>query len=425
MELQSRDGKILCKFAASNVFDKLRTMKLYVFNPDTDMALADNNESYMAPSSARRMAQDLALLPIWYAQPGSAVLAASAYNADYLAEMKKLFPLHVQLITEPELPEYADAQIMPWGWNRAFRRRMLKGGIKQCKLPAEEEMEEYRRLSSRAQLLGLFLAFDYVKVTKYTCGRHSLIVKEDNSDYTPEIPEIFGDSCVFKSLWSGSGKGLRWCRRSISKSTADWCKNEMKTHGALMAEPIYNKVGDFAMEFYSDGQGKVIFTGYSRFFTDEKGAYQGNLLISDEDVENWLLQYVPLEAVVCIREHLLKNLTGMYGKRYKGSLGIDMMICKDEEGLPYAIHPHVEINMRMTMGIVSHQLYQTYVASGSHGIFTIDYYPSPETLRAQHVKNLHDYPLRVEDGRVVSGYLPLVPVTPQSCYCAYMRIQPQ
>ena len=38
----------------------------------------------MAPATIRRMAEDLALLPIWYAQPGSGVLASSAYNADYL-----------------------------------------------------------------------------------------------------------------------------------------------------------------------------------------------------------------------------------------------------------------------------------------------------------------------------------------------------
>ena len=55
-------------------------MKLYVFNPDADMALGNNEENYMAPATIRRMAEDLALLPIWYAQPGSGVLASSAYN---------------------------------------------------------------------------------------------------------------------------------------------------------------------------------------------------------------------------------------------------------------------------------------------------------------------------------------------------------
>ena len=43
-------------------------MKLYVFNPDADMALGNNEENYMAPATIRRMAEDLALLPIWYAQ---------------------------------------------------------------------------------------------------------------------------------------------------------------------------------------------------------------------------------------------------------------------------------------------------------------------------------------------------------------------
>ena len=39
-------------------------MKLHVFNPDADMALADGKENYIAPASARLMARDLALLPI-------------------------------------------------------------------------------------------------------------------------------------------------------------------------------------------------------------------------------------------------------------------------------------------------------------------------------------------------------------------------
>ena len=43
-------------------------MKLYVFNPDADMALGNNEENYMAPATIRRMAEDLALLPIWYAR---------------------------------------------------------------------------------------------------------------------------------------------------------------------------------------------------------------------------------------------------------------------------------------------------------------------------------------------------------------------
>ncbi len=53
---------------------------LYIFNPEHDLALASGETNYMAPASARRMASELALLPMWYAEEGSAVLAPSAYN---------------------------------------------------------------------------------------------------------------------------------------------------------------------------------------------------------------------------------------------------------------------------------------------------------------------------------------------------------
>ena len=35
-------------------------MELYLFNPDSDLALANNEANYIAPASARRMAQDMA-----------------------------------------------------------------------------------------------------------------------------------------------------------------------------------------------------------------------------------------------------------------------------------------------------------------------------------------------------------------------------
>ena len=157
------------------------------------MALANNEENYMAPASACRMAQDLALLPVWYAQPGSAVLAPSAYNADYLQKMKQLFPLSVQLVTEPELPDYAESQIVPWGWNRAFRKRMQKAGIAQHKLPTEAELRECRMLSSRAYGMALAMTFELNKTLKCVCGRHFLISGEGKEFCVPDIVDDFKD----------------------------------------------------------------------------------------------------------------------------------------------------------------------------------------------------------------------------------------
>lgn len=398
-------------------------MKLYVFNPDADMALGNNEENYMAPATIRRMAEDLALLPAWYAQPGSGVLAPSAYNADFLKQMQQQFRLDVKLVTEPELPDYAEAQVMPWGWNPALRKRMLKGGILERKLPTRDELHIYRKKAARSNSIAYYALFDINKID-YTCGGPCSLIETDGmpGPVSPEVISRYTDGCVLKSMWSSSGKGLCWCRHGFTKTVSNWCNRVMKTDGAFIIEPIYDKVEDFAVEFYSDGEGKVLFAGYSRFVTDEKGAYRGNILTSDKQVEEWIQQYIPLEAFIRIRSMMQKGLEPMVGMNYKGYLGVDMMVCRQQEGHPYAIYPHVEINLRMTMGVVSRMFYDNFMVSGSEGRLSIDYYPSNEALKAQHEQDMRDYPLVVEDGRIVSGYLPLVPVTPRSRYRAFVKV---
>lgn len=404
-------------------------MKLYVFNPDADMALGNNEENYMAPATIRRMAEDLALLPIWYARPGSGVLGPSAYNADFLKRMQRQFRLDVQLVTEPELPDYSDVQVMPWGWNPAIRKRMLKGGIVEPLLPSVTDLSRYRRLASRANVRLLYAACDGEPGNMpYSRGGEGILVAAD--DFADKGQEVATGlllhwqerGCVCKSLWSGSGKGLCWCRQEATEKVADWCRRALRTDGAFWLEPIYNKVEDFAMEFYADGKGGVRFVGYSRFVTDGKGAYRGNLLATDTQVEEWIQTYIPLEAFHRLRESVRKGLVAILGAGYTGFLGVDMMVCRQEKGHPYAVNPCVEVNLRMNMGIVAHTFCDRFVASGSGGFFSIEYFPSQEALQEQHARDVLEHPLCVEQGRVVSGYLPLVPVTPRSRYRAFVKV---
>ena len=48
-------------------------MKLYIFNPDTDLALANNRENYMPPARVKQMTKELELLPLWYAEDSSCI----------------------------------------------------------------------------------------------------------------------------------------------------------------------------------------------------------------------------------------------------------------------------------------------------------------------------------------------------------------
>ena len=392
-------------------------MELYVFNPDADMALGNNEENYMAPATIRRMAEDLALLPVWYARPGSGILAPSAYNADYLKRMQQLFRLDVHLVTEPELPDYADVRVMPWGWNPAIRKRMLKGGVLERNLPTPDALDKYRMKAARSNALA-FRALFYSNKIDYTCGDGCCLVEADGGTtaISPDIIGRYKEGCVFKSLWSGSGKGLCWCRHGFTKNVSDWCSRALKENGGFVMEPIFDKVED------SDGRGKLLFVGYSRFVTDDKGAYRGNILTSDEQVEEWIQQYVPFEAFVRIRNMMQKALETSYATSYMGFLGVDMMVCRQKEGHPYAINPHVEINLRMNMGIVSHVLSDHFIVPGGEGRFSIDCFPTHEALMERHEQDAQSYPLVVKDGRVVSGYLPLVPVTPKSRYRAFVCV---
>ena len=65
--------------------------RLYLFNPDHDLALANGSKTYDAPASARQFASDLACLPLWYADEGSRVMAPVEFRA-WKSPLETLFP---------------------------------------------------------------------------------------------------------------------------------------------------------------------------------------------------------------------------------------------------------------------------------------------------------------------------------------------
>lgn len=386
--------------------------KLCLFNPDHDLALANWDASYMSPASARKMADDLALLPVWYAEEGTSVLAPSAYNLVFLKEMQQLFPLQVSLMTEAE--DFSGIKsVVPWGWNISLRKKLLNLGIAEEVLPSLDGLERLRQLSHRSQAMELL---PRLQLDASFCGESVYLQDMEQCRLFVENK----DCCLLKAPWSGSGKGLNWCKGAFTLQIAGWCARLIDGQGGVIGEPIYNKVEDFAMEFCSDGQGQVRFVGYSVFRATESGAYDGNRLITDEEVERCLSMYVPLSALRRLQHRLTEELSSQYGTSYEGYLGVDMMIVKTGAG--YAIHPCVEVNLRMNMGVVARLLYDRFVAPAHTGFFQILYYSKDGDALCEHEKMKADRPLELEGGRVSSGYLPLVPVHKRSRYVARMVI---
>lgn len=369
--------------------------KLYLFNPETDLALADGRENYLAPRSIRKMAEDLSSLPRWYAE------AENEY-----------------VVFDPEsdtlLPENI-TEIVPWGWNPALVRRLKSIGAPEQLMPGTEQLAHIRRLSHRSLTVDLQKE---LPATDCFCSSATKLF----SDAEVAAFATKEKHCLFKAPWSSSGKGLRFCYGSLNLSCQQWCSRVISIQGSIIGERLYNKVEDFAMEFYSNGQGAVSFIGYSHFLTDEHGKYKGNYLAADAHIENVLSGSVNRQALLAVKEALIERLP-VHLTGYKGYLGVDMMICRFSEEPVFRIHPCVEVNLRMNMGIVARRIADRHLAKDSTGHFRIDYFADPQELAKNHQEQTKAFPLLKADGKVASGYEALTPVNENTNYRAAIWVE--
>ncbi len=403
--------------------------KTYIFNPDSDLALANGDANYLPPRSARRMADDLSLLPAWYADEGDAVLIPSSDVIYYWSKTlsNNILRSEIKLVTNKEsLPSQP---LSPWGWNAALVKQMKVRGLGDEHLPSVEEMEALRALSSRRMAVEVLKALmQNLSDTHRLIGEAAFCVTEE--EIVQQVTSY--PTTMLKAPWSSSGKGLRRGQGEYAPPLSGWCARTLAQQGAVVVEPLYNKVKDFAMEFYASGDGSPLsFVGYSSFVTDANGSYEGNLLMTDEAIEEELSAYVPRETLHMVRTRLQRVIGERVGARYRGYIGVDMMICRPsfDEGQSvmgaevYRLHPCVEINVRMNMGVVAHIFYERYVAKGCRGRFVVDYYSTPEALREAHRQRMEEAPLQLSpEGRICKGYLPLTPVGRETQYLVWALI---
>jgi hypothetical protein len=392
--------------------------EIYLFNPDNDLALANGDTNYIPPKAARWLARDLAMLPAWYAPAGAAILAAGHDHSAWLLLLKERFGLQVNLLTEEAIGALSDLSLCPWGWNIALRKRLMELGMAKTLLPSDRFMLEIKRLSHRSVAVNLL---PELQLDGFFCGESAYL--SDGGEIERQVMSYNHGFTVLKAPLSGSGKGLFWCNGEFTPPMRNWCERIIRRQGGVAVEPQYRRVTDFAMEFLS-ANGAVTFAGYSLFHTTSSGAYTGNLLLSDQAIELKLSELIPIDRLHALKSRLELLLTQLLASSYSGYLGIDMMICAFDT-LPYhRIHPCVELNLRMNMGVVSRIFYDRYIDPQSEGSFQIEYYTAPALVEAAHRTMEWTHPLQTAAGRIISGYLPLVPVTPESRYRAWVLVEP-
>jgi hypothetical protein len=220
---------------------------MYIFNPEHDLSLANFSSNYTPPASAVKMAYDLAILPVWYSKQ-SMVVAEGEINRAFLEDIRDKLPLKAELISYSDVAKQLNSsqsdKIIPWGWNPLLYRKLISHGVPECHLPDMAKLQLLRDQSSRKHAVYLLKELKYEN--KDYCGE---------SYYFKELDELLfylnsakGDK-VLKMPLSGSGRGLIWILGEITDKQTDWCRRVIKGQGGVVAEPVLDKVVDFAMEF--------------------------------------------------------------------------------------------------------------------------------------------------------------------------------
>ena len=363
-------------------------MTLHIFNPEHDIALAANLSNFTAPHAGRQLRSDLGFLPALWAREDDRILVQHEESAqkafrrvchrlvklgvtDHLPSVSPQFTVAKQGVNQLET-----TSIQPWGWDGALRRELERMGVAASLLPTAGQIAQIRQLSHRrtsARLLPL-LQMEGTVGEAFECT---------TIEQAEELFLRYG-RLVLKAPWSSSGRGVRFCdaarlvkseerivksEERIVKSEERivngdaqmaWVANILKTQGSIMAEPYYNKVKDFGMEFEADAEGRIHYLGLSLFHT-VNGAYQGNILATESVKREMISRYVPLSLLDSIKQKITERLR-LSG--YAGPFGVDMMVVKSSPkgnlnsqlstlNSQLSLHPCVEINLRRTMGHVA------------------------------------------------------------------------
>lgn len=298
-----------------------------LFNPEHDLCLANDTPGYTPVSSALRFGQDC---------------------QDILHRILDMTYYNGKKEEEPTL-----GKVSVWGWDSFAKKKLLQMGVPSHDLPSNHQLDLVRDLSHRRTALQ---AADFIRKNirepRFLCPHESQEI-DRLEDINPFL-EKYGQA-VFKAPWSGSGKGLRWIHRNqMSHSDEGWCRNTIRKQGSLIAEAREEVVQDFAMLFAVHGN-KVLYEGLSLFNT-WNGTYKSNTLASNQHILGILSRYVPRETLEEARNLLLQFIEKNFLGKYRGFVGIDMFICRSDT-LPYVLSPCVEINVRMTMGLLARRYY--------------------------------------------------------------------
>ncbi len=401
-------------------------MRYLYFNPETDMALAIGNKQYNEPKSILQFKSDLAILPVWYAEDGDCILVPDDFNIDLIeAILTKKFggmvSVRMMRLSDYKKVSKADDVLVPWGYNHTVHKWWQTMGRGQWSV----DCDKIRELSGRDFTIKIL---EYLQSKSFTFPdnfKNPIVAK--SVDEILKVREKWEETIILKMPWSSSGKGiLRIEKDTFKDNDLKWAKNVIEQQGFVMIEKWYDKILDFALEFKSHN-GIVEYFGSSIFET-ENGKYKGNLLYPESDFERKLEKKGlknAVDVILKLKETLSEFFSTSLSPFYEGYFGVDMMLVngKVDGSEAVLVHPCVELNLRMNMGVLTRCFYDRYVEIGKKGMFYVKTFHNENELFDKIALSVVENPLKIRKGRVYKGIVALGSFHKGATTIAYAEIE--
>lgn len=330
-------------------------MRLLLFNPSHDEALAANYPFYYPSTTARDLARRWALLPALWASRADCVLLPRGAEVSVPTDWCK----DVRFVCEQELTSAfwrEVTSIEPWGWDVLLRHRLRQFGAPERLLPTDAALERLRNLSSRRTTTQLLPSL--LRDLRSACIRvvDARSVVADGMTSVREWLRHWHGAMV-KSLWSCSGRGVLRIAEMPSANDEGRIRRWILDQGAVELEPVYRSTFNFSAELYATPSGEVRFLGFSAFAASASGAYAGNAVAPQSVLRRMIRRAGKFEETELdiLAETIRRRVEWFLAGRYAGPLGVDMMFVEGNsaDGGDILLHPCVEVNMRRTMGHVA------------------------------------------------------------------------
>lgn len=373
---------------------------LYVFNPEHDLSLANGSPFFNAPLSAQQFAKDCSYLLSWMFDDGYV-----------LVDEKEVGYGNLENVCSEELSSLAIDKIVPWGWDAMLVNTLQKLGVESDLLPTAEQQNIIRTLSHRQTAID---ALKWIK-TQIPLDVELPSFMTNSSDAKVFFENVANRNAVYKMPWSGSGKGIRYCVDTLTENDFKWLENVVVKQGGVVGERYYDVVQNFAMEFCVTD--KVEFVGYSLFDT-QNGSYKSSALVSDAVAVERLSKWVVVDVLEQCKAAIIRYFSECLLQKYEGYFGVDMFVYFD--GNDYKLHPIVEINFRLTMGVVACKIRERLLENDNMNMY-VYYNKSTEKLKEYCANLQQNNPLiRSENGKIKLGYFSLTPIGNQTHYHIYL-----